>query len=362
MVDLPEQETEVKKTFPKSLILLAILLFPVVYVVSIYMGTPSAEIALLKTGFVEINQKVKTGPERFTITSKKPKSWKVLKDIPKAVIDPIVLSEDWAFFEHDGVDFEQIKKAISDNVMEGKKLRGASTISQQLVKNLFLTNERSYSRKIKEYFYVKDLEGQLSKNKILELYLNVLHLGPDVYGVQRAAQYYFKKPLNKLSYREGAFLAMLLPNPNKYSESFRKGELSPFANEIVGKVLDKLVLAKKINKDQAENEKSRQFGWEKAKKVGAIKSRKGTGGKAKKDMSLDEIRRRGTDPLNRAGAKAMKGGKKVARSNRSKFTDGSEYENRLRNDPDAQLDENLTYDDDALVEDQSGFEAEFNVE
>jgi monofunctional biosynthetic peptidoglycan transglycosylase len=368
--EIPNTNTTVakKKNYKPLIILLAIVAVPSLYLLSIIMSVPSQEIQLLKTGFVEVNTKVKTGPERFTITKRKPKSWQILNNIPKTVIEPIVLSEDWAFFEHEGVDFSQIKKAISDNVTQGKKLRGASTISQQLVKNLFLSNERSFSRKLKEYFYTKELEKELSKKKILELYLNVLHLGDGVYGVQRAAQFYFKKPLNKLTYREGAFLAMLLPSPVKYSESFRKKELSPFATEVVDKVIDKLVIAKKISPEQAEQEKRRLFGWENAesarknraaaaKRVAPEKGLKA----GKKGMSLDEIRRRGTDPLNRAGATAQKG-KQVVKAVRKKFHDGTDYERRMKNDPDAQLDENLTYDDDALIEDQSGFEAEFNVE
>lgn len=351
-----------KKNYKPLVALLLIIAVPLVYLLSIVMSVPKQEIQLLKTGFVEVNTKVKSGPERFTITKRKPKAWKNLNEIPKTVIEPIVISEDWAFFEHEGVDFSQIKKAISDKVVQGKKLRGASTISQQLVKNLFLSNERSFSRKLKEYFYTKELEEELSKKKILELYLNVLHLGDNVYGVQRAAQFYFKKPLNRLTYREGAFLAMLLPNPVKYSQSFRQGEMSPFAEEVVEKVIDKLVMAKKLSPEQAEQEKNRLFGWEKpgTKRKSKTAARKSGKGGTDKEMSLDEIRRRGTDPLNRVGAKGR--GKQVAKSVRKKFTDGSEYERRLKNDPDAQLDENLTYDDDALIEDQSGFEAEFNVE
>lgn len=363
-----ETQPNPKKKGPNLLIFGAafLLLLPAIYMISIYLSIPSKDIQILKTGFVQVNKKVKSGPERFKITSKKPSHWKSLKDIPKTVIDPIVISEDWAFFEHEGVDFSQVKKAISENIMQGKKLRGASTISQQLVKNLFLSNERSFSRKLKEYFYVKELEKEVSKKKILELYLNVLHLGPNVYGVNMAAQYYFKKPLGQLSYREGAFLAMLLPSPVKYSESFRKGELSPFASEVIVSVLNKLVLAKKINQEQLEREQNRAFSWEKGgpghsqnKALGSLpsKGQKPSG----KSPSLDEIRRRGTDPLNRAGAQGQ-GGKQVVKATRKKFTDGSEYENRMRKDPDAQLDDNLTYDDDALIEDQSGFETEFNVE
>lgn len=362
--DVTQPTENNKAKSPKLFLVLGFLLFlPILYLATIYFGIPTKEISILKTGYVEVKSKAKTGSDRFHITSKRPATWKNLSEIPKSVTDTIVISEDWAFFEHDGVDFEQVKKAISDNIIQGKKLRGASTISQQLVKNLFLSNERSFSRKLKEYFYVKELEEKVSKKKILELYLNVLHLGPGVYGVHMAAQYYFKKPLHKLSYREGAFLAMLLPNPNKYSESFRKKELSPYASEVVNKILEKLVLAKKLSPEQSEQEQNRRFIWEQGKDSAAAaipgKGLEKTEGN-ESGPSLEEIRRRGTDPLNRAGAKGK--GKQVAKVGKRKFNDGSDYERRLKSDPDAQLDDNLTYDDDALIEDQSGFETEFNVE
>lgn len=345
------------------MVFFVVAIIPLIYVLLIFMSVPKEKIKILKTGYVEVLNKSDKGAERFKITSKRPKLWKALNQIPKTVIGPIVISEDWSFFEHEGVDFSQIKKAISESVVDGKKLRGASTISQQLVKNLFLSNERSFSRKLKEYFYTKELEQELSKKKILELYLNILHLGDGLYGVQKAAQFYFKRPLNQLSYREGAFLAMLLPNPLKYSQSFRQGKLTPFAREVVGKVLDKLVIAKKLSAKQAEQEKARLYNWEKMsrKNLNRKKQKTSVQNDNNREMGLEESRRRGTDPLNRAG-EFRGGGKKVAKSIRKKFIDGSEFEERLKNDPEMQIDDSLIYDDDALIEDQSGFEAEFKVE
>lgn len=336
--DLPNNHRPSKKKNPILFVLLGVFLFVGIFIINVYMSIPRDEIELLKTGYVEINLKAKAGPERFSITKNKPKNWKFLKEIPETVIDPIVISEDWAFYQHEGVDYSQIKKAIEDNIVEGKKLRGASTISQQLVKNLFFDNERSFIRKIKEVVYVSHLESELSKDKILEVYLNILHLGKDVYGVQTGSQYYFSKNVGSLNYKEGAFLAMLLPNPVKYGESFRKKELSPYAQETIDKTLKKLKLAKKIDDGQFEKEMNRNYRWEKAKS------------KAKniKDNNLDKYEEKNV--------------KRVAKIKRKKFTDGSEYEQAMKNDPDVMVDDNLTYDDDALIEDNSGFESEFNVE
>ncbi len=192
---------------------------------------------------------------------KKPKGWIRLQDISTYAKWAIVLSEDWSFYQHDGIDLEQMKVAINE-MLEKKKFRGASTITQQMVKNVFLTNERTLWRKLHEIVLAQKVEKELSKDRILEVYLNVIEFGPDIYGIDQAAHHYFKKYPSGLNPKEAAFLAMLLPSPKKYYRSFKKRKLTPFAAKRIEAILVKMRMAKILSKDQYELEKERRFNWE----------------------------------------------------------------------------------------------------
>lgn len=194
-------------------------------------------------------------------SSKKPKGWVKLQDISFYAKWAIVLSEDWSFYQHDGIDLEQMKVAINEMV-EKNKFRGASTITQQMVKNVFLTNERTLWRKLHEIVLAQKVEKELSKDRILEVYLNVIEFGPDIYGINQAALHYFKKHPSGLNPKEAAFLAMLLPSPKKYYRSFKKRKLTTFASTRIEAILVKMRMAKVISKDQYEFEKGRRFDWE----------------------------------------------------------------------------------------------------
>lgn len=139
--------------------------------------------------------------------------------VPLARISPafqhaVIAAEDGRFYQHHGFDWEQIQDAIDDE-KEGKRLRGASTISQQLVKNLFLTTRGSFLRKGLEATIVPLAELTLGKRRILELYLNVIEWGPGVYGAEAAAQTWYHLPASAIGREAGARLAAILPNPRK---------------------------------------------------------------------------------------------------------------------------------------------------
>ena len=144
-----------------------------------------------------------------------PHPWVELKDVSRDFLYSIVMSEDSSFFEHDGIDFDSILVSLVENIREHRNAYGASTLSQQVSKNLFLDQSKTAMRKIKEVFITKGLERRFSKNQILELYLNVAEFGPDIFGAATAAQYYFKKKPSKINAAEGAFLALLLPSPRR---------------------------------------------------------------------------------------------------------------------------------------------------
>jgi len=165
-------------------------------------------------------------------------SWVDIDAINRDVLYAVVYAEDGQFFEHSGVDVDAMLDAFAENVKRRKILYGASTITQQVAKNLFLPNERALSRKFKELVLTKSLERHLSKNKILELYFNLAEFGPDIYGIAAASEYYFKKKPKDLHAGEGAFLAVLLPSPRKYHYSiFENGVLAPRHRAKIARVL-----------------------------------------------------------------------------------------------------------------------------
>lgn len=137
-----------------------------------------------------------------------------LSRISPAFQHAVIAAEDGRFYQHHGFDWEQIQDAIEDE-QEGKRLRGASTISQQLVKNLFLSTGGSFVRKGIEASIVPLAELVLGKRRILELYLNVIEWGPGIFGAEAAAQYYFHTPAAAIGRESGARLAAILPNPRK---------------------------------------------------------------------------------------------------------------------------------------------------
>ena len=131
----------------------------------------------------------------------------------------VVASEDTEFFFHDGFSSHEVGEAIKKAIRERVAPRGASTMSQQLVKNLWLSPSRSLTRKLREATLTRRLEKSLSKKRILELYLNVVEFGPGIYGAEAASQHYFGKPAARLSPREGAMLAAGLPRPKSWNPS-----------------------------------------------------------------------------------------------------------------------------------------------
>ena len=127
----------------------------------------------------------------------------------------VVVTEDAAFFDHDGIDLDEIKASLERNWEEGRFARGASTITQQLAKNLYLSPSRNPMRKLRELFITRRLEASLSKRRILEIYLNVIEWGDGVFGCEAAARAYFGKSAAALSREEAALMAGAIINPRE---------------------------------------------------------------------------------------------------------------------------------------------------
>jgi monofunctional biosynthetic peptidoglycan transglycosylase len=147
--------------------------------------------------------------------------WTGSDSIPSEMEWAVVVAEDTNFYRHEGIDVKAIKEAIKYDLEKKRLARGASTITQQTAKNLFLSREKSLTRKVEELYLAKRMERVLTKGRILELYLNIVELGPMVYGIGHGARYYFDKPAGSLSPRECAFLAAMLPGPQKVYNPYR---------------------------------------------------------------------------------------------------------------------------------------------
>lgn len=139
--------------------------------------------------------------------------WVPFGNIPQLLKNTVRIAEDSNFYWHKGIDYEELKEAIKKNIREKRFIRGASTITQQLAKNLYLSPKKSPFRKIKEYLIARRLEKALTKDRIFELYLNLIELGPGIFGVQAASNRYFGRSVDTLSLEEIVRLTAIIPRP-----------------------------------------------------------------------------------------------------------------------------------------------------
>lgn len=144
------------------------------------------------------------------------KDWVPISEISKNAPQAVVASEDQKFLDHHGFDFDAMKKAWEGN-KNGKNIKGASTITQQTVKNVFLWPDRSYIRKGLEAYFTVLVELIWPKERIIEVYLNVIEMGDGIYGIEAAAQEFYNKPAIKLNRNEAAMIAAVLPNPIRWN-------------------------------------------------------------------------------------------------------------------------------------------------
>lgn len=165
--------------------------------------------------------------------------WVPYEKISTQLKRAVVASEDAKFMDHEGFDWEAISKAIEKNEKRGRVVSGASTISQQLAKNLFLSGERSYLRKGQEAVITWMLESTLGKRRILELYLNFAEWGEGVFGAEAAAQYHFGGSAASLSASQAAYLAVILPSPRRYVA----GKSTPFVSGRIETILARMPAA-----------------------------------------------------------------------------------------------------------------------
>ncbi|MHB8418006.1 MAG: transglycosylase domain-containing protein [Myxococcales bacterium] len=181
------------------------------------------------------------GPHRtFEVGPSNPR-YVAYASLPGYVPKAIVASEDAGFFGHHGFDFDEIKDSIARDLETGEAVRGGSTLTQQLVKNLFLTRSKTLSRKIREALITLQVEATLPKWRILEIYLNTIEWGPDVYGIGEASWRWFGVPAARLSPKEAAFLATVIPNPKRFWRLYlASGAVTPRWEERVDRLIDRM--------------------------------------------------------------------------------------------------------------------------
>ena len=167
-------------------------------------------------------------------------------EVPQTLVRAVTASEDAGFFGHRGFDFREIANAV----IEPGRVRGASTISQQLSKNLFLSPERTLARKVREALGTIALEATVSKARLLEIYLNIAEWGPGVYGVGEAARFWFGKDARDLTPRESAFLATVIPSPRRFHARLHRSGITPWWNGRIDDVLGKMRIQNQLTDDQ----------------------------------------------------------------------------------------------------------------
>jgi len=182
------------------------------------------------------------------------------QNLPKNLINAVIVTEDKRFFQHHGVDFRGVLRAVYVNFKEGRIVQGGSTITQQLAKNLFLTPERSYTRKLHELILSIWLEIRFSKQQILSIYLNRVYLGSGTYGVQAASEKYFNKKVEDLNLYECAVIASLLKAPSRYNPIANKDLSKERASLVLESMTkDKMITEDKVKQAKDNNQKYSKF-------------------------------------------------------------------------------------------------------
>lgn len=188
----------------------------------------------------------------------KNKNYVKYNQLPKHLVSSLIATEDSTFFFHSGFDWDGIKDGLEKSLDAGRWVRGGSTLTQQLAKNLYLSKERSLTRKFKEFFVAQKIEKMLTKAQIIEKYFNVVEFGKNIYGIQKASYHYFQKPVGALSPAEGAYLISLLPSPVRYSSTYHsRKDLSSFNKKRITTILSILHHQKKISDETYIYERGR---------------------------------------------------------------------------------------------------------
>jgi len=191
-----------------------------------------------------------SGPHRPIDVSFKSPDFITLRDVPPLFVRTLLLAEDTGFYGHRGIDLRELPVALLTNWSRGGAARGASTITQQLAKNLFLSRDKQIGRKLQELAITFLLESALGKNRILEIYLNIIEWGPDLRGLRSAARSYFDREPQALTPAQMAFLVAIIPGPIKYQSSFAHGMPGTGLRSLIDELLAKLRSVDAISEEE----------------------------------------------------------------------------------------------------------------
>jgi len=206
---------------------------------------------LTNPGFVHHPVEPKAGKRLDIAVGPGTDQWVPLDQLPRFVTSAAVVTEDRAYYFHKGVRWDLVGRAMRMNLEYGRFVYGGSTITQQLVKNLYLTREKTLSRKLEELVISWQLERKLTKEEILLMYVNVVEFGPDIYGVRKASHHYFGKPPADLSPSEAAFIMGLKPYPKAGYRQWERQRLKSWWEDRIKKVLEMLYKRERaITKDE----------------------------------------------------------------------------------------------------------------
>lgn len=208
------------------------------------------DVRKLNTSFRHAVTQPETG-HRFTIRADGP-SWVPLRKVSAFAIKALRTNEDGSFYSHRGFSWMQIRATLEQNVRARRVVRGASTVSMQLVKNVFLSHERTLARKLQEALLTFAMEqvARIPKDRILETYMNIVEWGPGVYGIRRAARHYFNRPPWGLRLDEAVFLISILPGPRKFHRYKERGWISDHWWERMQRLMGVMLERNHINQEQ----------------------------------------------------------------------------------------------------------------
>jgi monofunctional biosynthetic peptidoglycan transglycosylase len=228
----------------KRLLVVGSLLFFLAIGYAGYVAFTLPDVELLKSQNPTVTALMQQRAREGGTTARPVRSWVSYNSISPHLRNAVLIAEDGAFFQHPGYDLAQIKESAKRNWREKRFVRGASTITQQLAKNLYLSTSRNPLRKIRELFIAQEMERNLTKQRIFEIYLNVIEWGDGLYGIEPASRRYFDKPAADLLPEEAAILAAMIPNPRRYTPARNLKYLERRKTEILSRLARYNYLAK----------------------------------------------------------------------------------------------------------------------
>jgi len=252
-----------RRSIVKKVLLVLVVIFLIVGAYAAYSIASLPNVEGLKKKNPTVTALMEQRAAEKGVTARPLGSWVSYNNISLHLRNAVLVAEDGAFFQHSGYDLDELKEAVKKDWKERRFARGASTITQQLAKNLYLSTSKNPLRKIREFLIAQELEEHLGKQRIFEIYLNVIEWGNGVYGIGPAAQHYFGKSPGVLLPEEAAVLAAMIPSPRSYSPA--KG-LTPYLGKRKNELLSRLLRYRYLTQGEYDEAMMRQVAFGKVEK------------------------------------------------------------------------------------------------